>query len=234
MPGKGTETNMIHRLIELMKAVGVILMMLDEFQHFYDKKSQRVMHHIADTLKLIIDESKVALVVSGLPSCRVVLEQNEQLARRALSPIIMPRFDWNSADDQDEFFAILGAFQAELSAVFEMPELDSDEMAFRFYCATGGLIGYMSKILRLATWNAIDEDRHVITLDDLDLAYRDAVLTENTWNGKTPFQRGFKTSLSEDLLQIARSIGIPAPEQHSSRHRRPALQNVSAASVLRT
>jgi len=77
--------------------------MIDEFQHFQDKGSRRIMHHVADWLKILVDDSKVALVVAGLSSCGAVISQNEQLAGRFLSPILMPRFDWKIDNHREEF-----------------------------------------------------------------------------------------------------------------------------------
>lgn len=234
LPDKGTENNMVHRVINLIKSTGIRLLVLEEFQQFYDNQSHRVMHHVCDTLKIILDESKIVFVVSGLETSRIVLEQNEQLARRFLAPIKLPRFDWKSEDDRDEFTAILEAFHQQLSSKFDLPTLDSDEMAFRFYCASGGLIGYVSKLLRLASWNVIDEGRSTITLEDLDQALKHGVLSENSWNGKTPFERGFKAHPTEPLLTMAGNIGVPVIGQSPRRRGRIAVQQVSAANVLTT
>ncbi len=73
----GTENAKTIRLQTLMKNAGTRMVMIDEFQHFYDKGLHKVMHHVADWLKILVDDCKVALVVAGLPSCRAVLDQNE-------------------------------------------------------------------------------------------------------------------------------------------------------------
>ena len=216
---KGTETNMTNRLNTLLRATQCRMIMLDEFQHFYDRQSHKVMHHVADWLKLVVDESTVALVVSGLPSCQAVLNQNEQLAGRFLAPIRMPRFDWENDDLRDEFIGILGAFQEGLHQ-FELPNLSSDEMAFRFYCATGGLIGYIVKILRQGVWNAADAFTRCITIEDLARAHRESVyLDEKAGDLPPAFDRGFVVRANEALLQRARSIGTAVPEEPRSRNR---------------
>ena len=169
MPDKGTVNNMTSRIVTLVRGCGVRIIMIDEFQHFYDKERKKVMHSVADWFKVLVDRCKVALVVSGLPSCQAVLNQNEQLAGRFLAPIHMPRFDWSDDDLRGQFIDILECFHSSLDQ-FDLPALDSDEMAFRFYCASGGLIGYVVKILRQAVWNATDSDSTVITLQNLACA----------------------------------------------------------------
>lgn len=232
-PGKGTETNMTSRLITLLKAAKTKMIMIDEFQHFYDKSSHKVMHHVADWLKLLIDQSRVALVVSGLPSCQAVLNQNEQLAGRFLAPIHMPRFDWKNGNLREEFIAILGAFQEGLSE-YDLPKLDSDTMAFRFYCASGGLIGYVAKILREAIWNAISANTNVISLEDLAKAHYNSVYAaEKAGDLPLAFDRSFIVTPTETLLQRVQLIGTATPEELPARRTRSKSSAVSISQVLR-
>lgn len=231
-PGKGSETNMTNRLITLLGVAETRMMMVDEFQHFYDKKSHKVMHHVADWLKLVVDESHVALVVSGLPSCQAVLNQNEQLAGRFMSPIQMPRFDWINQDLRDEFIGILGCFQEGL-AHFDMPQLNNDEMAFRFYCASGGLIGYVAKILRQAVWNAIDANRNNISLDDLSTAHMMSVyVDEKSKDLPLSFNREFSVQVNEVLLQRVNAIGTTSPEVFPKRESQTRLPLISVGQIL--
>jgi hypothetical protein len=216
----GTENGKTIRLQTLMGNAGTRMVMIDEFQHFYDKVSNKVMHHVADWLKILVDDSKVALAVAGLPSCRAVLDQNEQLAGRFLSPVIMPRFDWKIDSHREEFIGILGAFQESVGTHFDLPKLDSAEMVFRCYCATGGLIGYMTKFLRQAVWNAIDENRRTISIEQLSLAHNQAVWRKNGLSDvPNPFSRSFVPLPSQDLLAKIIRIGTPAevvitPKRH--------------------
>ncbi|PKO82204.1 MAG: transposase [Betaproteobacteria bacterium HGW-Betaproteobacteria-13] len=209
----GTENAKTSRLLKLMNESGVKMVMIDEFQHFYDKGSHKVMHHVADWLKVLVDDARVALVVAGLPTCRAVIDQNEQLAGRFLSPVFMPRFDWQDTDQREEFIAILGAFQESMGEAFDLPAFTGDEMAFRFYCATGGLIGYLTKFLRQAVWNAIDAKTTTIDLANLLRAHSEAIWAKDGPTGlPSPFDRRFSTAATDDLLARIKRIGIPAEE----------------------
>jgi hypothetical protein len=212
-PDKGTETNMTQRLIKLLNGAEVRMLMLDEFQHFYDRQSHKVMHHVADWLKLVVDESRVALVVSGLETCQSVLNQNEQLAGRFLAPVRMPRFRWECPELREEFIAIMDAFKDGLSR-FDIPDLSDVDMAFRFYCASGGLIGYIAKILRQAIWNALDAKRMTITLEDLAIAHKEAVYSDEK-SAELPdaFARDFMVQPNLALLQRVDQIGLAQPEE---------------------
>jgi hypothetical protein len=213
----GTENIKTNRLEKLMKNAGTRMVMIDEFQHFHDKGSNKVMHHVADWLKIFVDDTKVALVVAGLPSCQVVLDQNEQLAGRFLSPISMPRFDWSNDEHRDEYIAILNAFHESMSSHFKLPQLGNEEMAFRCYCATGGLIGYLTKFLRQSVWNAIDANQSTISLKDLKLAHDSAVWDKNGISTiASPFSENFSHSPTKDTMALIQKIGTRSEQAAES------------------
>lgn len=206
----GTENQKTARLMTLMKGAETRMVVVDEFQHFEDKVSHKVTHHVADWLKILVDETKLTLVVAGLPSCQAVLEQNEQLRGRFQAPIMMPRFAWYDADQQAEFIGILNAFYDGMRKYFDLPELGNDQMAFRCYCATGGLIGYLTNLLRKASRNAVDSGQQTISLDDLRVAHREAMWS-SSGSGLTmsPFDPDFQFVPSEELLSNAAEVGVP-------------------------
>ena len=178
---RGTENERTRRVKYLMRNTGTRMLMIDEFQHFFDKGTKLIMHHVADWLKILVDETRCALVVAGLPSCQTVIDSNEQTAGRFDVPILMPRFSWQDMEQREEFIGILQAFHQVLSQHFQTPEFQREAMAFRFYCATGGLIGYLTKILRRSLWQVVAADRKEITLEDLCDAHEKAV-----WCGRFP------------------------------------------------
>lgn len=205
---KGTENAKTIRLRKLITSSGVIMVAIDEFQHFVDKGSLKVMHHVADWLKVLVDDCGVALVVAGLPRCQAVLEQNEQLAGRFMSPIFMPRFDWLNPGQREEFLDILGAFHESLSTHFDLPALDAPELAFRCYCATGGLIGYLTKFLRQAVRNALDKQSNTISFEELAAAHQDAVWRKDGIEGMpNPFSREFSAEPTIALIQRVHELG---------------------------
>ena len=220
----GTENAKTLRLQKLMIGVGTRMVMIDEFQHFYDKGSHKIVHHVADWLKVLVDDCRIALVVAGLPTCRDILAQNEQLSGRFLSPMMMPRFDWVNYESRGEFEAILEAFYASISRHFSLPRLDTREIAFRCYCGTGGLIGYLTKFLRQAVWNALDARKTTIELSDLEQALDEAVWTGNTpvlYNN--PFSRAFNATPTESLLSKVKKVGTrPEDEELPEKPRRSA------------
>lgn len=232
MAEKGTETQKTRRVRKLLKEAKTIVLVLDEFQHFYDKTTRRVQHIVADWLKVLVDKAQIALVVAGLPSCWFVVRQNEQLKGRFVAPIQLLRFDWTKQDERTAFINLLVGFQEALPE-FEMPSLASDEMAFRFYCASGGLIGYVAKILRQAIWNALDAGKTFISLEDLALAFQEVDVSDGGQGASpaNPFERGFCAMPTDALLAAAREIGLPkldpeAPQRGRRRPKEPTIGEV--------
>lgn len=211
----GTENKMTARLKKLMRAAGTRMVIIDEFHHFVDKSSAKVIHHVADWLKLLVDDTGVALLVAGLPECQAVISQNEQLRGRFLSPVVMPRFDWFKENERAEYIAILRAFRESLSRHFDLPQIDGEVLAFRFYVGTGGLVGYVAKFLTVAVRNAVDRGSSEISLANLHSAHM-ASIWENEGEalGPSPFARSFDDSATERAGAVAKSVGLraePAP-----------------------
>ena len=233
---KGRETDKTNRLLTLLKNARTRMIMVDEFQHVHVRGTRTVQHFVADWLKNLVDdeERKYALVVAGLPPSLAVLEQNEQLAGRFLAPIQMPRFLWSSAEHRAEFEGILAAFDDVIREHFDLPQLDSEEMAFRCYCATGGLIGYLAKFLRQAVLDAETAKRRVITLDHIAEAHAATVWSKvGRSDLEAPFGRHFQVSPSRELLAKVRAIGTPvvpeAPPRRKRKQARTSVHNVLSA-----
>lgn len=219
-PEHGTENQRSRRIRVLMRETGTRMLMIDEFQHFYDRGTHKVIHHVADWLKILIDDTRATLVVSGLPTCLGVIDQNEQLARRFSGAIHLKRFDWEIAPERKQFTKVLNTFYDEIAKKYDAPEFGSSDMAFRFWVATGGLMGYLTRLLRQLERNAIVEGRKVITLKDLHNAHLQSIWTAQRLPGlPQPFAEKFATEETVDVLQKVRKIGsaIDIPPQ-TGRH----------------
>jgi hypothetical protein len=206
---RGTENDKSRRLRTLMQNTGTRMIMLDEFQHFYDRGKHQIMRHVADWLKVLIDQTRTTLVVAGLPSCQIVINENEQLRRRFLAPIQLPRFDWFDEDQRKQFVDIMEAFNEKIVAnKYETPELHSEEMAYQFWCASGGLIAYLSKLLRHTLRTADAEKRQIICLDDFAYA-REASISLPEWPSglSMPFEDGFELLPTKEIAKCVGKIG---------------------------
>jgi hypothetical protein len=212
---RGSENEKTERLYTLLEQTKTHTLIIDEFQHFYDKVSHKVQHYLSDWLKIFVDRSGLMLIVAGLPDCMAVINQNQQLRGRFMAPIHMTRFDWDDEDAQYEFIACLETFEKGLSR-YDFPGLTSDEMAFRFYCATGGLIGYLAKILHQACLNAQVDNKLSISLEDLAKAYEESLWVDEVTVIQNPFGEHFDTTPCLYSLEAAKQIGAASYESVES------------------
>ena len=232
LPPPTTENAMTHRIKVLMKGTGTRMIIIDEFQHFHDRGRLKIAHNVADWLKILIDQTRTTLVVAGLPSCMAVIDQNEQLARRVSAPIQLPRFDWNKPEDRKQFRKILHTYKEALSVRFDLPDLSSRTMAYRFWIATGGLIAYVSKILRHAERNAVLSGAQSISLGDLHVAHTKTVWTVGrVKETPQPFRDDFDTGETIEMVERGGEIG-KATEEGVPRARRASRSKETVSSLL--
>jgi len=231
---KGTEDDRSKRLRKYMKDIDIHMVMLDEFQHLYNRERNKMMYEVADWLKVFMDDTRVVLVVAGTPPCTAVISQNEQLRRRFMAPIWMPRFSWKDMGQRKEFRSILKRFNEGLAAEYETPILHSEDMAFRFYCASGGLINYLVKLLQKAERNAIGGNKTSITMEDLNVADHQVSYSSDPSQQLRPFDGTFSLVADIDTLDRAAKVGSLQyeEEQPASRgHKRARKQSLDSILV---
>jgi len=209
-PGYGTENEKTRRLQKLMKETGVKVVILDEFQHFVDQGTHKVMRHVADWLKRLIDDTRSTLVISGLPSCMAVIDQNVQLARRFSAPIVMPRFKWENSADRTQFRGIVRGFCKHISQSYTLPDLHFDDLAFRLYLASGGLIGYLGKLLTKVQRDCAERGEGTITVKDLHDAHMQAIwFAQRSPDLPKPFDPSFGAGPTSGMVKQASAVGTP-------------------------
>jgi ABC-type dipeptide/oligopeptide/nickel transport system ATPase subunit len=222
----GTENQMTETIKTLMRQTGTRMVMIDEFQHFQDRGNHKIAHSVADWLKIVIDSTRTSLVIAGLPTCMAVIDQNEQLTRRFSAPVQLKRFDWTMPDDRKQFRKILITYRDAMSNRYSIPDLNSRDMAFRFWVATGGLITYVAKIMKQAERTALLCSNSGISLSDLHNAHVQSVWAAHRINElPRPFLEDFNTGETVDLLNRANQIGR-AIEQPEAKVRRKTSRSV--------
>jgi hypothetical protein len=227
---KGTASDKTKRLKVLMRGMRTRMIHVDEANHFIDKGRLSLAYAVADWFKVLIDDTKVSVIACGIPIAAGILEQNDQLKRRFLAPILMPRFNWLDETLRDEFIAVLESFHGSLAVQFDLPELHSPQMAFRCYVATRGLVGLLTKLLSLVEEDARVEGRKVITLAHLEDAARSAVgMIAGHDSLPNPFSRKFVPEPTADLLGKIDELGRTAPI--ATRPRRSKSRAVEPASI---
>lgn len=179
---KGTADGQTSRLRKFIKECGVEIIILDEFQHFVDGDSKKILKNVSDWLKNLINATKKPIVLIGQPYADEVLDANgnEQLQRRFLVRETLEPFGWPNEREEPhkrdekkkEFRAFLGAVDSKLP-FNKRSNLSDPIMAYRFYCGTNGRVSKVMAIVRRAAELAINDSMMKLDLNVLSEAYED-------------------------------------------------------------
>lgn len=170
---KGTATAMTNRIIHFFKECSVELLLIDEFQHFYDGRRFAESGRVSDWLKNLINKVGIPVVLAGLPRSIAVVNANPQLRRRFGAPHYMEPFGYDTREQQLEFRGVLNGIQSRLP----VPCIDISEpsMAQRFYYASHGLLDYVVKIIDDAVSRGCKGADGKLVQQDFELAFKRAV-----------------------------------------------------------
>jgi len=168
---KGTIGIQTIRLIGFLKNCGVELIILDEFQHFIDRDSAKVLQTVSDWLKTLILDTNLPIILIGLPEAEQILKLKSlsQLSRRFAHRYYLRPFIWE-VDNGVEFRTFLHLLESELP-LKEKSHLAEEEMAKRFYVASGGIIAYIMKLIRAGTYLALTENSSYLNVSILANAF---------------------------------------------------------------
>lgn len=187
---KGSAEGKTARIVSLLKECGVELVILDEFQHFVDRSSEKVEYKVADWLKSVISESKVPFVLIGLPRCKRILEVNEQLRRRFLPRVSLHRFRIDILEERRHFFGLLK--NLEKSLPLQSPSaLCEKSVVPRIYYATHGVIDHTMKLIGESLNIALSERLPTIDQEVLRRAF-ERVIWADARDQDNPFHEAFK------------------------------------------
>jgi hypothetical protein len=153
------------------------MIILDEFQHFIDRESQKVLKTISDWLKVLVNRTKLPIILIGMPKSETVLDAagNEQLKRRFSARATLEPFSWGADKEQQEEMSIFLAQLDEALDLFlpEQSHLAGEEIACLIHIATGGIVDKIMKLIRGAARLALSRGIKSLDLDLLAEAYEE-------------------------------------------------------------
>ncbi|MGH9824710.1 MAG: TniB family NTP-binding protein [Blastocatellia bacterium] len=203
-PHRGSQNHQTLRLTKLIEECGVELIILDEFQHFIDRDSNNVLQNVANWLKELLNETGVPMILVGMPYSETILRANGQLERRFTVREQLTPFGWESAEQQHEFRMFL-QYLDELLPLPARSNLSDQEIAFRIYCATLGITGYVMKLIRRAAVIAVMRSMESVGIELLGEVYEERVAS---WKGGdvNPFTAS-GADLKPALLNVEEQLG---------------------------
>lgn len=195
---KGTASAKTNRIIHFFKECGVELLLIDEFQHFFDGHRTTESKRVSDWLKNLINKVCIPVILAGLPRSIAVVNANPQLRRRLGAPHYMQPFEFGNQDDQFEFRGVLNGIQARLP----VPCIDLSEanMAQRFYFASHGLFDYVVKIIDDAVSRACIGSGEELTQKSFEASFKRTIWLDAP-NDLNPFSQGATLRLLNRTLE---------------------------------
>jgi predicted AAA+ superfamily ATPase len=193
---RGTTVSQTLRLKRLMYECGVELIFLDEFQHFIDRDSKKVLQTVSDWLKNLMDSTGTPIILVGMPYSHNILDSggNEQLQRRFSMRVSHKPFDWNDVEDREDFRRFLEAVDKKLP-LNEWSNISDTNIAFLLYLASDGIVSKVMRLIRRAASIALDLSRERLDLDLFNIAYEECLAAVEP-DKENPFDEGVKGSIA--------------------------------------
>lgn len=184
------------RLMKFIDKCEVELIILDEFQHFIDRDSEKVLRTVTDWLKVLIEDTGVPLVLLGLNGvahvnhAEIIFDSNPQLSRRFAHRHTLEPFKFCNTKEIEEFRKFLYIIDRSLP-LEKWSGLADTDMAARFYYASDGLVAYLMKLIKRGTSIALERHMECLSNDILAEAFGLHVLSDKPWK-LNPFRCSLK------------------------------------------
>ncbi|MCW2313710.1 TniB family NTP-binding protein [Rhodoferax antarcticus] len=188
---KGTAMVKTNRIINLFLECKVELLLIDEFQHFFDGRHVAESKRVSDWLKNLITSVNIPVVLAGLPRAISVVNNNPQLRRRFGAPHYMSPFGFTTEKDQLEFRGVLKGIHNSIPC--QCVQLHDANIARSFFYATHGLFDYIVKIVDDAVSRGGTGSNGQVTTEDFAAAFKRSVWMDapdelNPFSGMTKFR----------------------------------------------
>lgn len=172
-PGsRPTEAELNRMMRTLLKNRNTSLVIFDEFQHLAGATKAKDILQTANTIKNLMSDTEIPFVLAGLPESKVIIARHPELKRRFTQTIALGPLRVHSKDDLIYFRNYLQAIEDAVNECItgKVSGLATAEMASRFWVATQGMLGPISRIVEFAL-DVADLEKGV-TQHDLAEGYR--------------------------------------------------------------
>lgn len=166
----GRLSNITDRIETQMQRQGVEILILDEFQHLAEAGAEKTRSQTADWVKGLAKETRVPIVLAGMPSLAEVIAANAQLA--SITPLRRQLGDFKYENERGR--KAFQSFLRELDQIFpfdEPADFGEPYLAERLYLASGGNPRLLCMLLRWAAKAAIQEGTRRVEERHLASAY---------------------------------------------------------------
>ncbi|WP_186464322.1 TniB family NTP-binding protein [Nitrospirillum bahiense] len=157
VPSNRSVSEYTHIVTRTLARAAPKLLILDEIQHIVSAGNKRANAYASgDLIKSILNAAVCPVILAGQPEGAEVIDTNSQSERRNGWSEVLEPFDWFKQADRDIYQSFLYMYE-ERMGLPAPSNLFDDDMAFRLWIASGGLIGKTTKWLQMAAEMALVE-----------------------------------------------------------------------------
>ncbi|WP_396594603.1 ATP-binding protein [Brevundimonas sp. R86498] len=153
---RGDEYTLGDRVDRFVAANQTAAILIDEAQRAVERSGTVVSDKLIDWIKSRHEINSVGIILLGLGNLRHLFDADRQIERRWDAEIRLEPYRWflpNGDPDfagQDNFIGVLATFR-DLAPVRLEFDVEDDDIAFRFFYLSQGLVGGVKKVLLKST-----------------------------------------------------------------------------------
>ena len=179
---------------------------------------------MAETLTIFMNNTRIPMVLIGLPMAKEVFNNEEYLARRFLLQKEITPFQWRTEADKQEFINFLTMIENSLP-LGERSHLYGEEMAFDIHRATDGISHYVMTLIKESFELAIESGSERISAAFLAKVFDEQL--RNVFKSRAnPFIPSIKTEKNKQTENIEQAMN----EQRNGKKER---NNKNIGEILR-
>jgi len=188
--GRPDAEMLLRQVKTLLVACKSRVVVIDEVQHFIDRRGQDAVAEMADCLKVIMDQTGVSAILVGLPRIILMLRSNEQLRRRINLHHSLQSFEIGTKIGQQEFLHYLRYVEKHIP--FSTPQrISTADLLLPLWYASNGLIDYVNKLIGFAGDIALSAGEEKLNKAHFEMAFREFIWP-GAQNEDNPFHADFR------------------------------------------
>lgn len=170
----GTEATLLDRVQIYLHKKHTELLFLDEVHHLVHSDNKNVAASVAETIKWLLIEAVVPVVMSGIEEAWKPIRANPQLAMRCEQPLEMKKLDVTEEADRRLFAGFLARYLVEFENRRVAPNatrlLHLPGIPDMIHEVSEGVLGRACNLIKEALFLAVVDGRDDIDVDDLAIA----------------------------------------------------------------
>ncbi|RRJ82595.1 TniB family NTP-binding protein [Aestuariirhabdus litorea] len=166
------------------------ILIIDESQEMVERGTQKQHRELADWLKWLMNETKVSIVMVGLPILTRLLDSNSQLKRRFSETHSISGWNLESKASMEEFQAVLYTLIESSGYRKDCRIIEDTKFLEQLHYATNGLIAHMVTITAEAVRLSAEDRGKGLKVSHFEEAFKLKIWAEVSLD-RNPFSSSF-------------------------------------------